>query len=144
MRKYDIACWTISQKFETFMSSRAAPIIIGNSALKLFLYHSSGHQVIGRYFGLPPRAIAEFARLQKKNGHYSDVFLIYGQRMATMRVAMHPLAYWILTTDGEDRALLERAAAKNPSLGRFELLQELAARFPHGARSSSPGSVKVA
>jgi conjugal transfer ATP-binding protein TraC len=143
MRKYDVACWTISQKFETFMSSRAAPVIIGNSALKLFLQHSSGHQVIGRYFGLPPRAVAEFGRLSKKNGHYSDVFLIYGQRMATMRVAMHPLAYWILTTDGEDRALLERAAAKNPALGRFELLQELAARFPHGARSA-PASPRAA
>ncbi|HEY8211331.1 MAG TPA: hypothetical protein VIG99_27795, partial [Myxococcaceae bacterium] len=137
MRKYDVACWAISQKFETFMSSRVAPVIIGNSSLRLFLSHSSGHQVIGRYFGLPPRAVAEFARLEKRNGHFSDVFLTYGPRMATVRVAMHPLAYWILTTDGEDRALLERAAAKNPGLDRFELLKELAARYPHGARNAS-------
>ena len=113
-----------------------APVIIGNSALKLFLSHSSGHQVIGRYFGLPPRALGEFMRLQKKNGHYSDALLQYGPRMATVRVAVQPLAYWILTTDGEDRALLERAAAKNPTMDRFTLLKELAARYPHGARSA--------
>jgi len=133
MRKYDVAMWTISQKFETFMSCRVAPTIIGNSALKIFLWHSSGHGVVGRYFNLSPRAINEFSRLERKSGHHSDVFLIYGSRMATVRVAMHPLAYWILTTDGDDKRLLERACEKNPSLSRFQLLQELAARFPHGA-----------
>ena len=63
MRKYDVAMWTISQKFETFMNCRVAPTIIGNSALKLFLWHSSGHGVVGRYFNLSPRATSEFTRL---------------------------------------------------------------------------------
>ena len=133
MRKYDVAMWTISQKFETFMSCRVAPTIIGNSALKLFLWHSSGHSVISRYFNLSPRAASEFARLEKRNGRHSDAFLMYGSRMATVRIAMHPLAYWILTTDGDDKALLERAATRNPSLSRLELLKELAARYPEGA-----------
>ena len=35
MRKFDVAMWTISQKFEDFQRSRAAPTIIGNSFLKL-------------------------------------------------------------------------------------------------------------
>lgn len=138
MRKYDVAMWTISQKFETFMNCRVAPTIIGNSALKLFLWHSSGHGVVGRYFNLPPRAISEFARLEKRAGRYSDAFLMYGSRMATVRIAMHPLAYWILTTDGDDKRLIERAVANNPSLTRLEILRELAARFPEGASRGAP------
>jgi len=133
MRKYDVAMWTISQKFETFMNCRVAPTIIGNSALKLFLWHSSGHGVVGRYFNLSPRALSEFSRLEKRAGRHSDVFLMYGTHMATVRVAMHPLAYWILTTDGDDKALLERTVARNPSMSRLEILRELAARYPEGA-----------
>ena len=53
--------------------------------------------------------------------------------MATVRVAMHPLAYWILTTDGDDKALIERTVARNPSLSRLDILRELAARYPEGA-----------
>jgi len=110
-----------------------APTIIGNSALKLFLWHSSGHGVISRYFNLSPGAASEFAGLKKRNGKYSDAFLTYGTHMATIRIAMHPLAYWILTTDGDDKALIARAAAMNPSMSRFDLLQALAAHYPEGA-----------
>lgn len=131
-RKYDIAMWTISQKFETFSGCRVAPTIIGNSALRLFLWHSSGHSVIGDYFKLPRRAVSAFAALEKKPGRFSDAFLWYGGRMATVRFAPHPLAYWILTTDGDDKRLIERAAEKNPGLPRLELLRELAARYPQG------------
>ena len=67
-----------------------------------------------------------------KPGWYSDFLLMYGARTAVVRLALHPLAYWILTTDKEDQDFLARAAERNPSYGRLELLQELAARYPHG------------
>lgn len=134
MRKYDIAMWTISQKFETFLKSAVASTIIGNSQLKLFLWHSSGHRVIGDYFQLPPNAVQAFAGLQRQPGRFSDVFLMYGTRTAVMRLAVHPLAYWILTTDGDDKRLIENAAAKNPRISKLRLLKELAALYPHGAR----------
>lgn len=136
MRKYGVAMWTVSQKFETFASARVAPTIIGNSSIKLFLWHSSGHDVVGRYFRLPPRAVREFAALKKRPGHYSDAFVMYGERRGVMRLALHPLAYWLLTTDDEDKRLLEKAAALNPALERWALLKEMAARFPHGARTA--------
>lgn len=135
-RKYGMAMWTISQKFETFATSAVAPTIIGNSALKLFLWHSSGHGTVARYFGLPPRAVREFCSLKRRPGHFSDVFLLYGERRATMRVAPHPLAYWILTTHPPDLELLQRTVAKNPSMGQLELLKHLATLYPHGAESS--------
>ena len=59
-------------------------------------------------------------------------FLLYGDRRSTVRLGLHPLAYWILTTDKEDQDFLARAAARNPALDRLALLRELAARYPHG------------
>jgi hypothetical protein len=134
MRKYDVAMWTISQQFSTFANCRVAPTIIDNSSIKLFLWHSANHQLIGDYFKLPRRAVGQFASLERKPGRYSDAFLIYGKRMATVRLAPNPLAYWILTTDGDDKRLLEKAAQKNPSMSRLKLLHELAERYPFGAQ----------
>jgi TraG P-loop domain len=138
MRKFDVAMWTISQKFEDFQRSRAAATIIGNSFLKLFLWHSSGWEVVRDAFGWPESVYREFRGLQRMPFRYTDFLLVYGERYATVRHAVPPLAYWLLTTHGDDKRLLERARAKNPHLDEFTLLQELAARYPAGA-SSSPG-----
>ena len=67
-------------------------------------------------------------------GYYSDFLLLYGQMVTTVRLALHPLAYWILTTDPDDRRLVERAAEKNSGMELLELLTGLASYYPHGAR----------
>lgn len=136
MRKFDVAMWAISQKFEDFQRSRAAATIIGNSFLKVFLWHSSGWEVVRDAFGWPESVYREFRALQRVPFQYTDFLLVYGERYATVRHAIPPLAYWLLTTHGEDRRLLERAQAKNPHLDELTLLSELSARYPRGASSA--------
>jgi hypothetical protein len=133
LRKYDVAMWSVTQALMDYVSSKAGPAIIANSPLKIFLRHGSNRDLVIDTFKLPPRAADAFNSLQFEPGYFSDLFLMYGPRMATLRLALHPLAYWILTTDKEDRDLLARFAAKNPGLERVRLLQELARRYPHGA-----------
>jgi hypothetical protein len=133
MRKFDVAMWAISQKFEDFQRSRAAATIIGNSFLKLFLWHSSGWEVVRDALGWPESVYREFRALERVPFRYTDFLLLYGQHHATVRHAVPPLAYWLLTTHGDDRRLLERAREKNAHLDEFTLLQELAARYPCGA-----------
>jgi hypothetical protein len=125
--------WMISQALRDFVSAKAGPAIVANSALKIFLWHNRGHDEVASYFGLSRGALEAFRRLERKPGHYSDFLLMYGKAVATVRLAPNPLAYWILTTDPEDRALLARAQDKNPTLGRLRLLEELARLYPHGA-----------
>jgi TraG P-loop domain len=136
MRKFDVAMWTISQKFEDFQRSRASATIIGNSFLKLFLWHSSGWEVVRDAFGWPESVYREFRALQRVPFRYTDFLLVYGEHYATVRHAVAPLTYWLLTTHGDDKRLLERTRAKNPHLDEFTLLQELAARYPAGASTS--------
>jgi hypothetical protein len=47
---------------------------------------------------LHERSKSAFAGLEVKPGWYSDLLLMYGPRTAVVRLALHPLAYWILTT----------------------------------------------
>ncbi|WP_242333147.1 VirB4 family type IV secretion system protein [Anaeromyxobacter sp. SG66] len=146
MRKYDTAMWMISQNLNDFLGSRVGrEAIVGNSTIRIFLRHLAGkHRAVVEHFGLSPRAAAAFAGLEMKPGWFSDFLLMYGPRTAVVRLALHPLAYWILTTDKEDQDFLARAAARNPSYDRLALLQELAARYPHGVvgreRSTRPAA----
>jgi conjugal transfer ATP-binding protein TraC len=140
MRKFDVAMWAISQKFEDFQRSRAAATIIGNSFLKLFLWHSSGWEVVRDAFGWPESVYQAFRGLQRVPFRFTDFLLVYGEHWATVRHAVPPLAYWLLTTHGDDNRLLERARAKNPHLDEFTLLQALAARYPAGASSTAARS----
>ena len=82
---------------------------------------------------LSRRDRAAFRALSMRPGHYSDLFLMYGQMQTTVRLAPHPLAYWLLTTDPEDRHRIDRAVEKNPLMDRLSVLSGLAARWPHGA-----------
>jgi len=135
MRKYDVAMWMISQNLADFVNSPVGEPIINNALIKIFLRHGkgAGRDGVIKYFRLPPRAAQAFGELERRSGYYSDFFLIYGERATTVRLALHPLAYWILTTDPTDRELIGRAAEKNPHLSRLELLEGLAERYPHGA-----------
>ncbi|MGZ3461246.1 MAG: VirB4 family type IV secretion system protein, partial [Archangium sp.] len=65
MRKFDVAMWAISQKFEDFQRSAAAATIIGNSFLKLFLWHSSGWDVVQESLGWPDRLLQAFRGLER-------------------------------------------------------------------------------
>jgi hypothetical protein len=134
MRKFGTGMWMISQKLNDFLGSRIGrEAILGNATIRIFLRHQKGnHGPVIEHFKLSPRAAAAFQGLGMKPGHYSDLLLMYGPHMATIRLALTPLAYWILTTDRNDKDLLARAVEKNPLLDRLSLLQELAARYPNG------------
>jgi type IV secretory pathway VirB4 component len=134
MRKFGTGMWMISQKLNDFLGSRIGrEAILGNSTIRLFLRHQKGNYgPVIDHFGLSPRAAAAFRGLDMKPGHYSDILLMYGAHTSVVRLALSPLAYWILTTDKADKDFLARAAEKNPLLDRLSLLQELAARYPNG------------
>jgi hypothetical protein len=140
MRKFKVSMWMISQQFSDFSGAKSGPAIIGNSTIKIFLRHGKGgHEPICSYFRFSAKTQEAFANLDFQGGRYSDFLLQYGSHISTVRMALHPLAYWVLTTDGDDKDFILRAAEKNPGLSRLELLKHLAQHYPHGiARASKP------
>jgi hypothetical protein len=139
LRKYGAGVWMISQKMNDFLGSRIGrEAILGNATIRLFLRHQKGnHAPVIEHFHLSDRAAQAFMNLTQKPGHYSDLLMMYGPMTSVIRLALTPLALWILTTDPEDKKLLARAAEKNPGLDKFRLLQELAVRYPHGLAGES-------
>ena len=138
MRKFDVAMWMVSQNLSDFIESPVGGAILQNSVLKIFLQHGAGkaRDRVVEYFKLPPRAAAAFGALDRRAGHYSDLFLMYGKVSTTARLALHPLAYWILTTDPVDKELIGRAAEKNRSCRGSSCSRSLPGDIPT-ARSAS-------
>jgi type IV secretory pathway VirB4 component len=132
MRKHDVSMWMVSQTLRDFVSAKAGPAIVRNSAIKILLRHGGGHEEVAAQLGLSDAALEAFRRLEMSPGRYSDFLLLYGANVATVRLAPHPLAYWICTTDPADKALIDRARERDPSAPRLRILQELASRLPHG------------
>ena len=132
MRKFDTAMWMLTQQFADFVKSGVGDAIVGNAALKIFLHHASNRSAVADHFKLSRGAREAFDRLSRRAGHYSDLLLLYGAHVSALRLAPHPVAYWILTTDPEDRAVRDRAMERNARLPPLEVIRELAARYPHG------------
>jgi hypothetical protein len=132
MRKFDTAMWMLTQQFADFARARVGEAIVGNSAMKVFLHHASNRCSVADYFQFSGGAREAFDGLRKKAGHYSDLLLVYGAHTAVLRLAPHPLAYWILTTDPEDCAVRERVLSRNARIAPLDVLHALAIRYPHG------------
>ena len=132
LRKHDAAMWTLTQHFADIARSEVGHAITGNAAINIFLWHKSGHQLVEEYFEFTSGMREAFRRLEKRPGHYSDLLLSYGKHVAVLRHRPHPLAYWLLTTDPEDKPVRERALEQNARIPAFEALRKLAARYPHG------------
>ena len=137
MRKYDVAMWALTQRFSDFLNCPVGPAIEGNAAIKFFLRHGSGHEQICSHFRFSQKTESAFRGLEFRGGYYSDALFLYGPIITTVRLALHPLAYWILTTDAEDKRFLNRAAEKNPHLPRVELIERVSRLHPHGVARSA-------
>lgn len=133
MRKYDVGMWAITQDLESFLQNEAAGgAILRNSPLRIFLKHGSDHHTVINHFRFPSRMAEAFRGLTMRAGHHSDIMVQFGEATQVVRLQVTPLAYWMLTTNPQDKALLQRARDKNPQLDQLTLLTEMAARYPHG------------
>ncbi len=134
MRKYNVAMWLISQSIEDF----GDPAIRDNAGLTILLKRASEHATVARRFGLSDRAEAAYKNLKHRKGYYSEFILRQGDRLTVpLRLELHPLAYWILTTDPLDGNLLAQARLKNPKLGLLQLLKGMAQQYPHGVQEAN-------
>lgn len=134
MRKYGVSMWLLSQALADFVNSPFGEVAVTNSSIKLVLRHQQKlHDAIATALKMPSRTAHAFRQLETQQGVFSDVLVMYGTRNWVMRSRLHPFAYWLFTTDPTDRELLNKLRAKNSHLTDLQLLQEVAARYPHGS-----------
>lgn len=63
--------------------------------------------------------------LEIVKGKYSEFFLMQDENQAVVRLEPEPLAYWICTTDGNEKSKVEALRSRKPDLPLIEILKEL-------------------
>lgn len=63
--------------------------------------------------------------LEIVKGKYSEFFLMQDENQAVVRLEPEPLAYWICTTDGNEKSKVEEWRLKNPEMPLVEILKNL-------------------
>ena len=82
---------------------------------------------LGDRLQLNERELGIVKSLETEKGRHAEFFLMKGGRRGVMRLEADPLAYWIATTDADDRKRIEKAKGENPGLSTMEVLEKLAA-----------------
>ena len=124
-RKMNGMILSISQSPADFLSTKSANAIISNSYVKYVLRLTKGHELLSQ-FQFSPGEIESIKNLRSVPRQFSDVFLKFNDKAATLRVEPSPFDYWICTTDAEDTIKEEGNVRKrHPEWGHIRVLQEL-------------------
>jgi conjugal transfer ATP-binding protein TraC len=133
-RKYRASAIAISQTMDDFANSKVASAILPNASIKWLLKQTGGNlPSLQKILRLNEREIKLIESITSKKGFYSEAFLIAGDDKQVVVIESTPLEYWLATTDPADLKALERAQLEFRHLCAMEILQLMAAKYPHGA-----------
>lgn len=132
-RKYGAGLWCLSQSVDDFAQSSIGPALLANSFNRVLLRHAFGHERVAELCGLTDNGLAAFRTLTRVRGQYSEAFLQSGHHAEVVQIIPSPLAYWMATTNAEDKAVEQNTRDKNRTAAPMKILNALAKRFPMGA-----------
>jgi conjugal transfer ATP-binding protein TraC len=136
-RKEGAGITFVTQGLTEICASPIGSAILDCTANKIILPQKGDLDPIRDVLKLNPQEVSLIQSLRQKKGSYSEAFLMAGDSRAVVRIRPTPLDYWIATTDPADKALLEQAHQRWPSKHLFEIVQELARRYPLGAQGAT-------
>lgn len=131
-RKYGAALWCLTQRAEDLLESGVGRVLVDCAFQRILLQHAAGHRQVGASFRFTDHELAAFESLTQVKGQYSEAFLQVHGHSEVVQVLPSPLAYWMATTNAQDKHVEEALRLKNPSASPIKLLQTLAERLPHG------------
>jgi hypothetical protein len=113
-RHFRAALYGITQQIGDFLRNELAASLLKSAPVKyIHGVDSSDLEIVKNAMNLNEVEREQIAALSWRKGQYSDVFAIYGDlNRGVVRVFSDPLAYWIATTDKNDRPLKERIKGK--------------------------------
>jgi type IV secretory pathway VirB4 component len=131
-RKYGAALWCITQRSEDLLQSGVGKVLVDCAFQRIFLQHAAGHHDVAAAFRFTDHELAAFESLTHVKGRYSEAFLQVEDHSEIVQVMPSPLAYWMATTNAQDKHVEEQLREKNPTAPAVKLLRLLAERLPHG------------
>lgn len=132
-RKYYAGAIAISQNMDDFAKSKVAGAVMSNSAVKwILMQRGADQQRLKEVLQLNDNEMDLIASLHQQKGFFSEAFLIAQDQKSVVAIESSPLEYWLATTDPRDLSCIEKITSENPEKSQFEILTQLAEKYPRG------------
>ena len=126
-RRFNVACYVITQSPEDLLNSPVATAVSQNSTVKWILNIGGGYDKL-HMLKLSEEEVEAVRNLGKNPERqlYRKVFLRLGNRKAVVRSTLSKLEYWLYTTDPNDVNKEARLKEAHPDWSNVEILRALA------------------
>lgn len=127
-RKYNCSINCITQNYKDFLSIPEVAEAIFPNTIHVFILRQRkiDWDDFQKVFGLNSAELEAVKSLQLVKGEYSEFFYMQDEMRAILRLINDPLAYWICTSSGADKELINQTQLENPDLSPIEILKKLA------------------
>ena len=126
-RRFNVACYVITQSPEDLLNSPVATAVSQNSSVKWILNIGGGYDKL-HMLKLSEEEIETIRNLGKnpERSLYRKVFLRLGERKSVIRSTLSKMEYWLYTTDPNDVNKEGRLKDAHPDWSSIEVLRALA------------------
>ncbi len=121
----------ITQGVEEIVTSPIGSAIIGNTATKFVMLQRGDSDILRDTLKLNDQELALIYSLEQRKGHFSEGFMIKGDKRQVVRIHPQPLEYWLSTSDGADNQYLD-ALRSDENLSLAAALEKAASVHPWG------------
>lgn len=106
-RKHGVSFITISQEVDDFLKHKSSQTLYKQSNFKWFLRMDDDVAKVQEALKINNTDVGIIRGLNTVKGEFAEVYLVYGNNKALLRLSPDPLSYWACTTDARDKILLE-------------------------------------
>lgn len=126
-RKYNAGILCISQNYRDFLADRelADALMPNTTSVFILRQRKIDWDDFKSTFDFNDTQVEAIKSLEIVKGKYSEFFFMQDENQAVVRLEPEPLAYWICTTDGNEKSKVEELRKLKPDAPLLEILKQL-------------------
>lgn len=127
-RKFNGGIWCISQNYKDFLANQDIKNAVFPNTSSVFILRQRkiDWEDFRQTMDFSSDEVETIKSLKLVKGEYSEFLYMQDEDKIILRLIPDPLSYWICTTDGRDKAIIEQEKEKNPDLSTLEVLKKIA------------------
>ena len=127
-RKFNGGIWCISQNYKDFLSNQEIKNAIFPNTTSVFILRQRkiDWKDFQKALDFNDDEVEVIKSLTIEKGQFSEFFFMQDENKAIIRLTPDPLSYWICTTDGFDKTVIQKMERKHPTLTKLEILKKIA------------------
>ena len=126
-RKYNAGIYAISQNYRDFLANdEIRDALMPNSSSVFILPQKKiNWKNFQKTFDFNDAQVEAIKSLEVIKRKYGEFFLLQDEKQAILKLVPEPLSYWVCTSDGNDKALIDKVQKKYAKESKISILKRL-------------------